>query len=126
MEGLSNVANFSDGALGGWAFGRNEPGYNDGVRFSAPAGQFSPNAWGLCDMHGNVAEWTLSDYRLPQGAAANGNDRLPAGLKVVRGGSWFDTARFARSGSRWRYPAWQPVFNVGFRIVARPTRVAQK
>jgi formylglycine-generating enzyme required for sulfatase activity len=37
-------------------------------------------------------------------------------MKVVRGGSWNDTARYATSASRWRYHAYQPVYNVGFRV----------
>jgi formylglycine-generating enzyme required for sulfatase activity len=39
---------------------------------------------------------------------------------VVRGGSWYDRPQFARSGSRMHYPAWQGVYDVGFRIVCLP------
>ena len=92
-----------------------ETRFDDGKRVTASVGSYQPNRWGLFDMHGNAAEWTLSDY--------NG-DR-----KVVRGGSFFD--RPARSGSsfRWGYPRWQRVFNVGFRVVVTdghiPTQAAK-
>ena len=43
-----------------------------------------------------------------------GTDKLP--LKVIRGGSWNDRALFATAASRWRYPSYQPVFDVGFRV----------
>lgn len=72
---------------------------------SATPGSYQPNAWGLFDMHGNVAEWTASDYD------ANSTQ------KVVRGGSWRDRPHRARSGARLGYPTWQKVFNVGFRVV---------
>jgi formylglycine-generating enzyme required for sulfatase activity len=37
---------------------------------------------------------------------------------VVRGGSWYDRAKRATSSFRLAYPAWQGVYNVGFRVVA--------
>ncbi len=39
------------------------------------------------------------------------------GPKVVRGGSWRDRPFRARSAFRLSYPAYQRVFNVGFRVV---------
>ena len=107
--GLAKVANVADRSLQGWGWGRCEAGYDDGVQFSANVGSFPPNAWGLHDLIGNVAEWTTG---------TQGRDDL----KVIRGGSWNDTFSACRTASRWRYPSWQPVYNVGFRVVVRPEK----
>ncbi len=85
--------------------------FNDGFVVTAPVGRFRPNAWGLCDMHGNVAEWAASTYR------PYGTDGISDGRKVVRGGSFFDRPQRCRSAFRLGYPPWQRVFNVGFRVV---------
>ncbi|MBR6323694.1 MAG: SUMF1/EgtB/PvdO family nonheme iron enzyme, partial [Victivallales bacterium] len=89
--------------------------YDDGAPYSWEVGAYPANRWGLHDMHGNVAEWTASSY-----TATGSNDGVPAvdntALKVVRGGSWNDMLPQVRSASRWRYPQWQPVYNVGFRV----------
>jgi len=37
--------------------------------------------------------------------------------KVMRRGSWNETARFAMSASRWRYAEYKPVYNVRFRTI---------
>jgi formylglycine-generating enzyme required for sulfatase activity len=107
--GLPRVANVADRSLHGWGWGRCEAAYDDGVQFSANVGSFPPNTWGLHDLIGNVAEWTTGTY---------GQDDL----KVIRGGSWNDPFAACRSASRWRYPSWQPVYNVGFRVVVRPEK----
>ena len=124
-ERMPAVANINDSSLRSWNWGRCESDYSDGQRYSAPVGTYKPNAWGLCDMHGNAAEWTLSDYRpYPDSAEGPAGDSSSTAMKVVRGGSWNDLFRFARSGSRWRYPPYQPVYNVGFRVLCRPKQVA--
>lgn len=69
-------------------------------------GTKKPNAWGLYDMHGNVAEWTLDQY-VPSAYSKRkkgienpqevGDKVYP---KVVRGGSWMDAPSRLRSAAR--------------------------
>ncbi len=93
--------------------------FDDHFVVTAPAGSYQPNAWGLRDMHGNAAEWTRTTYRpYPYRTDDGRDDAQLEGRKVVRGGSFFDPPRRARSAYRSDYPAWQRVFNVGFRVVA--------
>ena len=84
---------------------------------AAPVGSYQPNAWGLYDMHGNVAEWTASaDLPYPF-RADDPRHRRRRHAEDVRGGSWRDRADLSRSGCRTSYRPWQRVFNVGFRVV---------
>jgi len=93
-------------------------GVDDGAAVTAPVGSYRPNAWGLYDLHGNAAEWTRSTYRpYPYSDRDGRNDAAPGTRKVVRGGSFFDRPKRCRSALRLDYPAWQRVFNVGFRVV---------
>jgi formylglycine-generating enzyme required for sulfatase activity len=116
--GMNNLCNIADTSIAAWNYGRCEPGYTDGASYSVAGGRYAANAWGLQDMHGNVAEWCLSAYRPYPYRGDDGRDdpRAP-GPKVVRGGSWNDTLRYASSASRWRYQPYQPVYNVGFRVL---------
>lgn len=101
-----------------WDFVPKEPRFDDGVLHLAECGKYKPNAWGLHDMIGNVAEWTLDNYRpYPYLVAAAANDATATGRKVVRGGSWAERPKESRAASRLDYPAWQRVYNVGFRVV---------
>jgi len=79
---------------------------NSGSR-SHPVGQKAPNRWGLHDLHGNVAEWTLDRYDSGEyGRVAPltlGPVRLPTDRRypyVARGGSWDDPAVRLRSAAR--------------------------
>jgi formylglycine-generating enzyme required for sulfatase activity len=72
-------------------------------------GKKKPNAWGLYDMHGNVAEWCLDRYgksfyssfkeKVPALYPVNlpGEEEYP---HVVRGGCWDDPAPRLRSAAR--------------------------
>ena len=94
--------------------------FDDGWRVSAPVGTFGPNPWGLYDMHGNVAEWTRSTYRpYPLAAGEDQDDRI--GRRTVRGGSWMDRPRRARSAFRMHYEPSQAVHDVGFRVICEET-----
>jgi formylglycine-generating enzyme required for sulfatase activity len=70
-------------------------------------GQKKPNPRGLHDMHGNVAEWVLDQYRpngyfLPATLPVRNPLAIPAEIfpRVVRGGSWIDDANDLRSAAR--------------------------
>ena len=94
---------------------------NDGAQVTARGGRYQPNAWGLFDMHGNVAEWTRSAYRsYPYDAADGREEESAAGPRVARGGSYADRPVRARSAFRLAYEPWQAVHNVGLRVVCEP------
>ncbi|MCL2305122.1 MAG: SUMF1/EgtB/PvdO family nonheme iron enzyme [Planctomycetaceae bacterium] len=89
-------------------------GINDGQMIAEKMAAYQANPWGLYDMHGGVCEWTASDYEPYPFTPSPEGSSLP---KVVRGGSWNDRPKFARSGYRRYYEPWQKVYNVGFRVV---------
>ena len=72
-----------------------------------PGGK-KPNAWGLYDLHGNVAEWTLDLFDKDLYAARAKDPKGPAVVPpkdvkwghVVRGGSWADDAPDLRTARR--------------------------
>ena len=67
-------------------------------------GTKKPNPWGLHDMHGNVAEWTMDQYaddfytQKNEKNAWNQPEKLYP--RVLRGGSWQDQADGLRSAAR--------------------------
>lgn len=71
-----------------------------------PVGTKKPNAWGLYDMHGNVAEWVLDgyseDYRnsLKDGLTNPWNIALTRYPRVTKGGSWDSDQDQCRSAAR--------------------------
>ncbi len=113
-------------------------GQNSENRYQ-PVGQKTPNSFGLYDMHGNVAEWTMDQFSADT-YAGRGDNRIenpwvvPEKLypRTVRGGSWKDPAvslmSFARMPSD---PAWKRIdpqipksrwwftnaSHVGFRVI---------
>ncbi len=82
-------------------------------------GSYQANRFGLKDMHGNVAEWTRSEYKPYPYSTSDGRNSLTRGRKVVRGGSWNDRPKRSTSSYRVSHPSWQRVYDVGFRVIVQ-------
>lgn len=101
-----------------WDFELKDARFNDHTIHLAQIKSHTPNAWGLLNMHGNVAEWTRSAYTpYPYRTTDGRNDASKESNRVARGGSWHDRPKRASSSFRLAYPQWQKVFNIGFRVV---------
>ncbi|MEO9892847.1 SUMF1/EgtB/PvdO family nonheme iron enzyme [Aurantibacter sp.] len=78
--------------------------YKNSNNKSAKVGTKLPNAWGLYDMHGNVAEWTLDEYKADVYAKSEEKNPWITPMvihpRVIRGGSWDDDPDKLRSAAR--------------------------
>jgi formylglycine-generating enzyme required for sulfatase activity len=117
---------------------------------TTPVGMFPANAWGLQDMHGNVWEWCLDDWhgsyqgapedgsawltqetgldqgkgegRRPKGKESRieGKEIRGSGLRMARGGSWYNPPVECRSAFRNIVATDYNHAFVGFRVVCLP------
>jgi formylglycine-generating enzyme required for sulfatase activity len=118
-ERAGNLTGGKDRSPGGRGWSNAFKEYDDGHWGPAPVGSFTPNAFGLHDLEGNVSEWVADcwhdSYRR---APASGAPWVNPGcrMQVVRGGAWASSPEQTRSS--WRAPS--PVDNtnarVGFRV----------
>lgn len=100
------------------AYRKNQQTARDLKPVSLKVGQTPPNAFGLCDMHGNVEEWCLDWY----GPYLPGEQNDPAGrttgdFRVTRGGSHNTPDKYLRSGNRMAMIPEDKHAQTGFRIV---------
>ena len=91
-EGAGNYADRSSAALVPGA----RSDYNDGFSSTAPIGKFPPNALGVYDLGGNVAEWVHDVYSIhPSSSSAVSTDPFGPNegeLHTIRGASWMDSS----------------------------------
>ncbi len=130
--GTTTATSFGDSLSPKQANFKKQP-YNGGepgpfLGMVAKVGAYPPNAWGLCDMHGNIFEWCRDWYhvRLPGGtdpdlysakqtAAKNRDGSIS---RVRRGGAWTDEGWACRSAFRLKFEPERRYDHIGFRVVA--------
>ena len=106
--------------------------YNKNVGDTTPVGRYSPNAHGLHDMSGNVAEWCLDTYDadfyrsssrqnpVSGGSALKGTvnfSKISTAPRVLRGGSWSQLSQYVRVADRTKAVPTLSYFGAGFRCV---------
>jgi formylglycine-generating enzyme required for sulfatase activity len=112
---LSEVANYN----GSFTYADGPKGSNRQQTTPVDAFNFA-NAFGLCDMHGNVWEWCQDHWHESYEDAPNdGSAWLTNDEKlgrIRRGGSWTDTPRYCRSAFRGLNTPDDRLNKVGFRV----------
>lgn len=105
-----NAYGYNNDATGHWV--------NGYLRRTVETDKYDANAFGLKNMHGNVAEWTWDWYDAYEPSAqANPTGRQEGWFKVVRGGGWNDFPKHIRSAYRSAFPADVPLYATGIRLV---------
>jgi formylglycine-generating enzyme required for sulfatase activity len=118
----SRQANFD----GGRPYGDAAPG--PFLRRTTRVGSYPANAWGLCDMQGNVWEWCDGYYydedherTCPRRPEDDRNPRGgPADPRVVRGGCWASPGRRCRAADRYCCTPAVGTANIGLRVLVEP------
>ncbi len=112
----TNLANYD----GNYTYGSGSKGKYR--QKTTPVGQFSPNAFGLYDMHGNVFEWCADTWHDNyEGAPTDGSAWIAGGDRdrsPLRGGSWAAYPEVCRSAFHYDGIREHDVLSaIGFRVV---------
>ena len=89
-----------------------------------PVGEKKANAWGLCDMHGNVFEWCgdwFNEY--PKGAVSDPTGPKGGSGRMHRGGSWYGEAANCRSANRYWLDPSDRINGIGYRVALSPSGI---
>jgi formylglycine-generating enzyme required for sulfatase activity len=127
------------GSTSPWFFGGNQKlkdyAWYDFNSFgqSRAVGQKQPNAWGLYDMAGNVAEWVLDEHQRDAYAKRAGRITVDprvqgpkSEFRVTRGGSWNNSAQSCRCAFRSTIGVNFSNPMVGFRVVRERSSAGNK
>jgi formylglycine-generating enzyme required for sulfatase activity len=90
-----------------------------------PVGRKEPNPWGLHDVHGNVWEWVedrFGERYYAESPPVDPHGPATGSARVVRGGSWHQTATNWRSAFRRQYEPDYRGISIGFRLVMSTER----
>jgi len=86
---------------------------------TVPVDSFSPNPWGLYNVHGNAWDWTEDCWNSANaGNPGDGNPRLTGdcSLRVMRGAGWNNAPHTLRSARREKEQQNARVSRTGFRV----------
>jgi formylglycine-generating enzyme required for sulfatase activity len=87
------------------------------------------NAFGLCDMHGNVDEWCQDHWHDNyEGTPTDGSAWIEGGnpeRRILRGGSWGLYPKICRSAYRNTFEPGNRNDDIGFRVVCSAPRPLQ-
>ncbi|MEP0921229.1 formylglycine-generating enzyme family protein [Leptolyngbya sp. ST-U4] len=120
----TDLANYdgTDDPDGKWSgsYGRGPKG--EYRKETTPVDHFGiANAFGLCDLHGNVFEWCLDHWHGSyEGAPTDGSAWISGdenASRVRRGGSWGPYPGYCRSASRFNDSPDFRYYSIGFRVV---------
>jgi formylglycine-generating enzyme required for sulfatase activity len=95
--------------------------YDHNIDTTVDVGSYAANGYGLYDMAGNVWEW-CNDWHdgsyYSNSPATNPTGPASGSYRVIRGGSWYDSAIYLRCASRTDYNPTYYYNSVGFRVLA--------
>ncbi|MEM9484170.1 MAG: formylglycine-generating enzyme family protein [Cyanobacteria bacterium P01_F01_bin.116] len=113
------IANYHGNSYGGGPAG-------DALKKTTSVDHFGiANAFGLCDMHGNVWEWCQDlwhhsyHHKVTLTKDKKNLQREQADDRVARGGSWYSYAGKCRSASRFHFRPTTSESDLGFRVICK-------
>ncbi len=115
-----NAYGYNNDASGNWVNGSDSY-----LRRTVEVTRYNANAYGLYNMHGNVAEWVWDWYGAYDAQAdADPTGPVSGNAKIVRGGGWNDHPKHIRSAYRGAHPADVSLYSIGIRL-ARGTSTGE-